>query len=55
MLRMYDVGGELLAGINNMYVDSLACIRVKGTESKRFIIDSGVKQRCIMYPWLFNV
>ena len=27
-----------------MYVDSLACVRVKGGESERFMIDSGVKQ-----------
>ena len=24
------MGGKLLSGIKNMYVDSLACVRVKG-------------------------
>ena len=38
-----------------MYVHSLACLRVKGGESKRFRIDIGVKQGCIMSPWLFSV
>ena len=38
-----------------MYVDSSACVRVKGGESERFRIDSGVRQGCIMSPWLFNV
>ena len=38
-----------------MYVDSLACVRVKGCESDQFMIDSGVKQECIMSPWLSNV
>ena len=38
-----------------MYVDSTACVRVKGSESDRFRIDSGVRQGCIMSPWLFNV
>ena len=38
-----------------MYVDSLALVRVKGGESERFRIDSGVRQGCIMFPWLFNV
>ena len=30
VLQMYDVGGKLLSGIKNIYVDSLACVRVKG-------------------------
>ena len=51
---MYDVW-EVLSGINSMYVDSSACVRVKGGESEQFTIDSGVKQGCIMSPWLFNV
>ena len=27
---MYDVGGILLSGIKSMYVNSLACVIVKG-------------------------
>ena len=38
-----------------MYVDSLACVRIKGGESEQFRIDSSVRQGCIMSPWLFNV
>ena len=34
LLRMYDVGGKLLSGIKSMYVDSLACVRVKGGETE---------------------
>ena len=34
VLRMYDVVGKLLSGIKVMYVVSLACVRVKGGESK---------------------
>ena len=30
ILRMCDVGGKLLIGIKNMYVNSLACVWVKG-------------------------
>ena len=44
---MYDVGGKLLNGIKSMYVNSLACIRVKGGESECFRIDSGVGHGCI--------
>ena len=54
VLRMYDVGGKLLSGIKSMYVDSLACVR-KRAKSERFKIDSRVRQRCIMSPWLVYV
>ena len=39
VLRMYDVGGKLLNGIKSMYVNSLACVGVKGGEC--FRINSG--------------
>ena len=42
-------------GIKSMYINSLACVRVKGGESECFRINSGVRQGCIMSPWLFNV
>ena len=42
VLRMYDVGGKHLSGIKSMYVDSSACVRIKGGESEQFRIDSGV-------------
>ena len=29
ILRIYDVGGKLLNGIKNIYVNSLACVRVE--------------------------
>ena len=52
---MYDVGGKLLNGTKSMYANSLACVRVKGGKSECFRINSGVRQGCIMSPWLFNV
>ena len=57
MLRIYDVGGggKLLSEIKSIYVDSSAYVRVKGCESEQFRIDSGVRQGCIMSPWLFNI
>ena len=55
VLRMCDVGGKLLNGIKSIYVNSLACVRVKGGENEFFRINSGVKQRGIMSPQFFNV
>ena len=47
--------GKRLSGIKSMYVDSSACVRVRWVESERFRIYCGVRQGCIMSPWLFNV
>ena len=44
-----------MSGIKSMYVDSSACVRIKGGESERFRMDNGVRQECIMSPRLFNV
>ena len=44
-----------MSEINSIYVDSSSCVRLKGDESERCMIDSGVRQGCIMSPWLFNV
>ena len=51
---MYDVGCKLLGGIKSMYVDNLGGVRVKGGVNEWYRIDSGVRQGCIMSPWLFN-
>ena len=58
VLRVYDVGIKLFGGIKNLYVDSLACVKVKGSKSERFRIDSGVSRCvscplcCSMYIWI---
>ena len=48
-------GGKLLNGIKSIYVNSLACVRVKGGKVEFFRIYSGVRHGCIMSSWLFNV
>ena len=55
MLIIYDVGNKLLGKIKSMHIHSSAYVRVKGDGSKRVRIDNGVRQGCIMSPWLFNV
>ena len=54
VLKMY-MWGKFLSGIKSMYVDISACVIMKRGESEQFRIDSGVRQGCIMSPWLFNV
>ena len=43
VFRVYDLRGKLLSGIKSMYVDSSACVTLKGGKSERFRIDSGVR------------
>ena len=49
------MGAKLLNGIRSMYVNSLTYVKVKKSKSECFRINSGVRQGCIMSPWLFNV
>ena len=50
VLRMYDVGSKLLRGIKRIYVNSLAYVRERGAESKRFRVENSVRQ-----GWRFSV
>ena len=53
--RKYNMDGKLLNGIKSIYVNLLACVRVKWSESECFRVDSGMRQGCIISLWLFNV
>ena len=55
MLRVYGVGGKLLKPVQSFYVDSRACVRVGNDVSEWFPVNVGLKQGCVMSPWLFNV
>ena len=39
----------------NFYVDSRACVRVGNDVSEWFPVNVGLRQSCVMSPWLFNV
>ena len=55
VLRIYGVGGRLLEAVKAFYVNCRASVRINGQESESFPIDVGVRQGCVMSPWLFNV
>ena len=55
MLSMYGVGGKLLTAVKSFYVDSRACVRVGCRESEWFPVKVGLRQGCVMSPWLFNI
>ena len=55
MLRVYGVGGKLLKAVQSFYVDSWACVLVRNDVSEWFPVNVGLRQGCVMSPWLFNV
>ena len=55
VLQMYGVGGRLLEAVKSFYRESYACVRVAQGESEWFSVRVGLRQGCVMSPWLFNV
>ena len=55
MLRVYGVGGKLLKAVQSFYVDSRSCVQVGNDVSEWFPVNVGLRQGCVMSPWLFNV
>ncbi len=53
VLKIYGVGGQLLKGIQFFFIEANACVRVGGEIRESFAV--GVRQGCVMSPWLFNI
>ena len=55
VLRLYGIGGRLLRGVKSLYIGSKACVRVGNEASEWFPVRVGLRQGCVMSPWLFNL
>ena len=55
VLRLNRIGGRLLRGVKSLYVGSKACVRVGNEVSEWFPVRVGLRQGCVMSPWLFNL
>ncbi len=44
-----------MEGIKDFYREANACVKVDGELSDSFTVGVGVRQGCIMSPWLFNI
>ena len=41
--------------MQSFYVESRACVRVGNEASEWFPVNVGLRQGCVISPWLFNV
>ena len=55
MPRVYGVGRKLLKAVQSFYVDSRVCARMGNDVSEWFPVNVGLRQGCVMSPWLLNV
>ncbi len=49
------MGQHILKWIQAFHKEANACVRMKGEFSESFTVEVGVRQRCVMSPWLFNI
>ncbi len=57
MGRFKDIwcGRKLLSAIKSFYEKASACDKISGETSESFEIKVGLRQGCVMSPWLFNI
>ncbi len=51
----YGIGGKLMRAVKSFNEGSRACVRVGRSESDWSEVNVGLRQDCVMSPWLFNV
>ncbi len=49
------MGGKLLSAIKSFYEKASTCVKISGEASEHFEIKVGLRQGCVMSPWLFNI
>ena len=55
VLELYGVGEKLRKAVESMYEGGRACVRICGEETDWFKVERGLRQGCVMSPWLFNL
>ena len=55
ILKSYGIPGKVVSIIKSLYEGSECKVRHGGTESNKFTVKSGVRQGCILSPFLFLI
>ena len=55
VLGIYGINGQLLKVVQSLYEKSEACVRICREEGEWFEEGVGLRQGCVMSPWLFNL
>ena len=55
VLGMYGINGQLLKVVQSLYEKSEACVRVCREEGEWHKVGVGLRQGCVMSPWLLNL
>ncbi len=55
LLKIYGVGGKLLSAMKSFYEKASTCVKITGETSEHLEIKVGLRQGCVMSPWLFNI
>ena len=46
---------KIIESVQSFYIYSRACVRMGNDLSEWFPVNVGLRQGCVMSPWLFNV
>jgi uncharacterized membrane protein YhdT len=55
ILSMYGIPTKYINIIKAFYTDSACCVKTESGNSDWFIVETGVKQRCVISPILFCI
>ena len=55
VLQEYGIDGQILWAIRSLYSDCRSCVRVSGMSSDSFPVPVGLRQGCVLSPFLFLV
>jgi hypothetical protein len=55
VLGKYGVGCTILSAIKSMCEESTVCVRIGRKLGRKFKVDVGLRQGCVMSPWLYNI
>ena len=54
MLSVHGVEGKSMNVVQSIYVDSWVCVQEGNDLCEWFPFNVGLRQGCVMSPWLFN-